>query len=324
MSLTLMLLLGASAAHATGTPAGTVIQSQATVTYVQDGNARTAVSNRLALPVHEVLDFTLAWADAADVAAYAGDLAVALTFRLQNTGNGRDTFHLTAISALAGDDFDPARAAIHFDSDGNGLFDPVRDDAYDAGVNDPELAADAELTVFLVGDVPVDATPGDRGRLKLAVGSAEGYGTPGTVVHGAGDDGTDAVIGPGGGFAEADGALQLVAAQVRLVKSATVASAVGTSLAPGEADTSSVVTYTIDVTVSGTGTARDVVVTDPIPPGTTYRPGTLLLNDTLLSDTLDADRGDVGGQAAGTITVALGDMTADTPVQRISFQVDLE
>jgi uncharacterized repeat protein (TIGR01451 family) len=314
----------ATPAGAAGTPAGTLIESQASVSWVQDGADHASVSNRLSLPVHEVLDFTLAWSDAADVPVYAADEGAALAFRLENTGNGHDVFHLTVISALAGDDFDPLAAAVHIDSNGNGVYDALLDDAYTVGVNDPELAPDEAVTIFLVGNVPADVVPGDRGTLKLAVGSALGYGTPGTVVHGAGDGGTDAVIGPGGGFAEATGVLELVAAQVRLLKSAVVAAANGRSLAAGTVDTTSVITYTIDVTVSGTGTARGVVVTDPIPPGTVYRPGTLLLNDTLLSDSLDADAGDVGGQAAGTVTVALGDLTADTPVQRISFQVGLE
>lgn len=322
--MTLMLCLPASLAEATGTPAGTLIGNQATVTYSRAGTDHSTVSNLVTLPVNEVLDFTLAWQDAAEVAVHAGQEGTALTFRLQNTGNGREDFQLTVISALSGDDFDPLSALIHLDTNGNGIYDPALDDRYTEGANDPELAADEPLTVFLVSDIPVDLVNGDRGHLKLAVGSAEGYGVPGTVVHGQGDGGTDAIIGPGGGFAEATGTLLLAAVQVNVVKSAQAISGTGQQLAAGTVDTTSVVTYSLEVSVTGSGTARAVVITDPIPPGTAYRPGTLLLNDSPLTDTTDGDAGDVSGPQEGTVTIALGDMTADTPTQRISFQVALE
>ncbi len=319
-----MACLQTSLAAAVGTPAGTLIQSQAMVSYTQAGQNMTTASNLLSLPVNEVLDFTLAWQDAAAVPVYAGDTGAALTFRLQNTGNGQETFLLTAINALAGDDFDPLNPAIHLDTNGNGYYDPLQDEIYIEGVNDPELAADQPLTVFLVGIVPPALATGDRGDLKLAVGSAEGYGVPGTVVYGQGDGGTDAIIGLAGGFADAVGTLEVAAVQVNLFKTAVVTDTAGRTLPGNEVDETGLITYTITVTVSGSGIAHDVRVTDPIPPGTVYRPGTLLLNDTPLSDAADSDAGDVADQLEGAVTIALGDMTADTPTQRISFQVTLE
>ncbi len=322
--MTLMLGLHATVAEAVGTPAGTLINSQAVVNYTQTGQDMTTVSNLLSLPVNEVLDFTLAWQDAAEVPAYAGDPNVALTFRLQNTGNGWETFLLTVISALSGDDFDPLAPEVHFDTNDNGLYDPLLDDLYTEGVNDPELAADEPLTVFLVSQVPANLATDDRGHLKLAAGSEEGYGVPGTVIHGQGDNGTDAIIGLGGGFAEATGTMRLAAVQVNLAKTAVVTSGNGQVMAAGTVDTTSIITYNIAVSVSGNGTARDVVVTDPIPLGTVYQPGTLFLNDTPITDAADSDAGDVFELMQGAVTIALGDMTADSSTQRISFQVALE
>jgi uncharacterized repeat protein (TIGR01451 family) len=324
LALALTLCLPASLAMASGTPAGVRIDSQAMVAYTQAGTSKTAVSNLVSLPVNEVLDFTLTWQDAAPVPVHAGELLATLSFQLQNTGNGEEAYHLTVISALAGDDFDPGAAAIHFDADGNGSFDPLRDTRYDPGTNDPSLAADARLTVFLVSTVPDDAISGQRGDLKVAVGSQLGYGAPGTVVHGQGDGGTDAIIGLGGGFAEITGTLQLASVEVRLVMSAAVVSGSGQELAAGTTDAEALVTYTIDVVVSGSGTARDVVVTDPFPAGTTYQPGTLRLNAVPLTDADDADAGDANARIAGTVTVALGDLTAAAAPQRISFQVALD
>ena len=259
LALTLILCLPTTVAQAVGTPAGTLINSQAVVNYTQTGQDMTTVSNLLSLPVNEVLDFTLAWQDAADVPVYPGDPTATLTYRLQNTGNGWETFLLTVISALSGDDFDPLSPAIHLDTNGNGVYDPLLDDRYTEGANDPELAADEPLTVFLVGQVPLDLATGDRGHLKLAVGSEEGYGVPGTVIHSQGDNGTDAIIGPGGGFAEATGTMRLAAVQVNLAKTAVVLSGSGQVLAAGTADTTSVITYTIAVTVTGNGTAMTAI-----------------------------------------------------------------
>ncbi len=327
-TLTLMLCLSTSLAMASGTPAGTLIDSQALVSYTQAGTAMTTASNTLSLPVNEVLDFTVAWQDATDLPVYAGDPDVALTFRLQNTGNGHETFHLTVISALSGDDFDPLVPAIYFDTNADGVFDPTRDDRYTEGINDPELAADQPLTVFLVSTVPTDLVTGDRGYLKLAVGSEEGYGVPGTVVHGQGDGNTDAIIGAAGGFAEVSGQLVLTTVQVNLSKAAEVINGLGQTMVDGTVDSTSVITYSIAVSVTGNGTAREVIITDSFPAGTKYRPGSLLLNNTPLTDAADGDVGLVQGTTAeqftGGVVIALGDMTANTPKQQISFQVTLE
>ena len=332
LAVMLTICLSEVAAQASGTPAGTVIDSQAMVNYTQTGGPRSTVSNLLSLPVHEVLDFTVVWQDAAEVPVYAGDALAALTFRLENTGNGWETFQLTIISALSGDEFDPLAAAIYLDGDGDGNFDPLADDLYIEGNNDPELAADQPLTIFLVSDVPTDTDPGDRGTLKLAVGSEEGYGVPGTVVHGQGDGGTDAIIGPNGGFAEVSGTLQLTSVQVHLVKSALVVDATGRTLPAGSVTENCLITYTIDVTVTGSGTARAVIFGDPIPGGTTYVPGTLSLNNNPMTDAADSDAGSMignpsnpgSGQSEGTITIALGDLTTNSTNQQISFQVTLD
>ncbi|MCP4291206.1 MAG: DUF11 domain-containing protein [bacterium] len=324
LAFTIILCLLPLVAMASGTAAGTFIDCQAMVTYSQAGEDLAVVSNLVSFSVNEVLDFTLVWQDASEVPVYAGETGAVLTFQLQNTGNGWETFQLSIINALSGDDFDPLSPSIYFDSNGNGIFDPLLDEIYLETGNTPELAADEPLTIFLISNVPTDLASGDRGHLKIAAGSEEGYGAPGTIVHGQGDGGTDAIIGLGGGFAEATGTLILASVQINLAKSALVTNHDGQSLAPGFVDTTSTITYTIEVTATGFGTAHEVTVTDPIPPGTVYLPGTLFLNEIPLTDAHDSDMGDAAGQMEGTITIALGDMTADTPIQQISFQVTLE
>ena len=85
--------------------------------------------------------------------------------------------------------------------------------------------------------------------------------------------------------------------------------------------TGATLTYTIDATVSGSGTATGVVITDLLPANTTYTAGTLSLNAASLTDAPDADAGDVGGTAPNTVTINLGDLTAASPVQTITFEV---
>ncbi len=320
LALTLMLCLNCTTAFALGTPAGTELISQAVMTYTQSDVDFTTPSNWSTVQVDEVLDFVVEWQDAAELPVFVGDLDEPLTFRLLNTGNGSQIFHLTGLTALAGDDFDPETLRIYLDTDTDGRFDPSRDELYVQGVNDPELVADQSLVLFLVCDMPVEAPAGAQGSCKLAVGSSLGYGAPGTVIHGAGDGGSDAVIGRSGGFGEVTGAYEVVTVSVDLEKSATVRNPDGGDLPVSGA----IITYTLRMTVTGTGTARSLVLSDPIPDHTTYIPASLTLNGSILTDTKDADPGDIDETSTSTVFVALGDVPAGASPQTITFQVRIQ
>ena len=81
--------------------------------------------------------------------------------------------------------------------------------------------------------------------------------------------------------------------------------------------------YSLVISVSGSGTATGVVVTDPIPANATYVPGTLALNSSSLTDIADGDEGDMGVTTPGGVTVALGDLAALSPIQTITFAVTI-
>ena len=85
-----------------------------------------------------------------------------------------------------------------------------------------------------------------------------------------------------------------------------------------------VVTYELAVSAEGTGTADGVVITDAIPLGTTYNPGSLALDGRPLTDAADGDAGDVGDSTPGTLTVALGDLAPNAPGTTISFSVTID
>lgn len=309
-------VLGSDRASALGTPAGTEITNQASVTWTKDATPFSGASNPTTVTVDEVVDFVLVWQDAGEVETFPGETGMALTYRLQNTGNGPETFLLTGLTALAGDDFDPSLAALHLDTDGNGLFDAGVDEIYVQGSNDPQLAADADATLFLVADIPPDVVDGQDGSCKLVVTAATGVGAPGTIVVGAGEDGTDVVIGHSTGFQESTGTFRVAAVEVSVLKSVLVAGPGGTDdPSPG-----AVLTYTITVTATGGGTARNVVVTDPVPAPAVFVSGSLRLNGVLLSDAADLDAGDYDITSPGALTVQVGDLTAASQPQIIAFQ----
>jgi uncharacterized repeat protein (TIGR01451 family) len=304
---------------AVGTLAGTDITNQATANYTVGSTNFSENSNVLTTTVAEILNVDVVWQDAGNVTVNPGDTGQALSFQVTNTGNGTDDYTLAGLSTLVGDNFDPALVGIYLDSNANGVYDSGTDAQYVPGINDPVLAADAAATVFVVNNIPGGLSDSDLGDSRLTATSNTGAGAAGTIVAGAGEGGTAAVVGTSGGDDDADGSYIVSAVTVSVVKSVSVADPFGgTEPVPG-----AVLTYTVTVTVGGTGTALGVVITDPIPADTTYNAGTLTLNAGALTDAADGDTGDVGGTTAGTVTVDLGDLNNASGLQTTTFDVTI-
>ena len=250
-----------------------------------------------------------------------GETGRALLFTVTNTGNGTETFSLAIDSALGGDDFDPVPAvpAIYFDTDGSGDLTPA-DQAYVPGGNDPVLAADAAVDIFLVNDIPGGATNGQVGFSELTATSTTGTGAPGSVVGGGGDGGVDAVIGTSGGEAADQGEYVVSDVQVTFAKIQAVADPFGgTEAVPG-----ATITYTITFDVTNGGTATGAVVNDPIPAFTTYVADTITLNGASLTDAIDGDVGEFDTSGVPAIVVRLGDVTQGDGTQTVEFQVTID
>jgi uncharacterized repeat protein (TIGR01451 family) len=304
---------------AAGTPANTTISTQATANYQIGAAAVTQTSNVLTATVAEVLDVHVTWQDGSAVAVFPQETDRILTFRITNTGNGDESFTLSASSAQGGDQFDPALSALYLDDNGNDRYDAGVDTLYVAGINDPALAPDAALTVFSLNNIPGNLNNGDIGHCQMAATANTGTGIPGNVLTGQGEGGTDAVIGGTGASAATRGTYVVSNVQISVVKSATIVD----PLNGNRPLTAAVITYRIEVQATGSGTAQAVVFNDPIPENTTYRPNSLQLNGTLLSDAADSDAGDVGSTTADSVTVFLGDLTANAPAQTIMFDVTI-
>jgi uncharacterized repeat protein (TIGR01451 family) len=291
-------------ARASKTPAGTVISNTAKATYdLPNGGSGSADSNTVSVIVDEVLDVAVASLNSADVPTSPGAPNQVLAYTLTNAGNGQEAFKLSARDNVSGDDFDPATTSIAIDANGNGVYDPGVDTVYVAGSNEPSLAPDASLTIFMLSTIPAGAANGQRGEADLIATAATGSGNPGTLFAANGTGGGDAVVGSTTATASAGGFFAVLAASVALAKSAAIADPFGgTSHIPG-----SVVTYTLVATVSGSGTLNNLVLSDAIPAGAAYQPGTLTLGGAALTDDADGDAGEV---VSGNVTVRLGNLPA--------------
>jgi uncharacterized repeat protein (TIGR01451 family) len=183
--------------------------------------------------------------------ASIGDPGTTVVFlhTLQNIGNGQDSFTVAVASQKAW------TVRLYRDINGNGSLD-----AGDTPVSGPiALAAGAVGSLLVAEDVP---------------GLASVRGMTDTVRVRAGSLFDTAV---------ADSVLDQLQ-----VRSVDIIVALTKSVDHPSATTGDVLTYAVTYAASGTGTATNFRLVDPIPVGTTYIPGTLRLNGALLTD-LPAD-----------------------------------
>ena len=294
------------------TAAGTQIKNLATVTY-QDaaGNVYSAQSNEAVVTVAQVYSATVG-VDF-DVAAAPGQ-TVYLPYVLTNTGNGTDTFDLTALDGITGNDsIDATNITIYEDVNGNGEPDagelPITSLTLPANVNNI-----ANLVVAV--EVPASATDGQTLGVTLTAQAYEG-GTASVVssvtdlTAGSGRDGLDGT----------NESLITITGDAVLV---TTKSSVH-NVAANE------ITYTVTVKNNGNTAANDVVIFDGLPENTTLvsftESGILgsnddsvtaaaALNETSLSLDLNAD-GDTNDTDEATLNLDLntdgdvGDGTID-------------
>ncbi len=312
-----VVLACAGGAHAKGTAAGTLISDKATANFTIGTQAATATSNTVTITVAQIVNVTVSWLDGSNVAVASPSTNQVLTFKVTNTGNGPDTFALGVNDSVAGGNFNPTAATQTFwvDTNGDGKFD-----AGDTQVVAPiPLNADQSATVFVLNNIPSGQADGNTGISQLLATSSFGPGAVGQVKTGAGTGGVDVVLAILNGQGTANGIYQVNGVVLTINKSSAVKDPYnGTEPVPG-----ATITYTLQVSVSGSGTAKGVTITDPLPANITYKSGTLTLNGTTLTDVKDADTGDVGGTTPNAVTVTLGDLTSASGTKTITFQVTI-
>lgn len=301
-------------AIAAGTTAGTTISNTATASYTDPGGNPVVVpSNKVDILVDELLDVTVATADPGDIIVTPGSANQVLSFTITNTGNGGEAFRLTPNAAVGGDQFDPTATSVVLDTNGNGVYDPGVDTVYTPGANDPILAPDASVRVFVLSSIPAGRNDNDRAIVELTAAATTGTGAPGTTFAGQGQGGGAAVVGATGADGVDRGRYLVQTATITFTKSATVSDPFGGSTSvPG-----SIITYTLVATISGAGTLTGAVINDPIPSGATYQPGSITLQGAALTDAADAD---AGSFTSNSVSVGLGDVTGGQ-TRTVTFRV---
>ena len=299
-------------AMAGGVPAGVLIENTASATYTANATTQTVDSNTVTLKVDEVLDVASASQESGPVSATT---TAVLRYKVTNTGNGPETFTLTANPAVTGNAFNATVTGLAIDVNGNGVFDSGIDTALTNGATSPVLAADAPLDVLVLVTIPASAAANATSKVELTATATTGTGAPGTLFAGAGVSGGDAVVGASTANAGSQATLTVNKVVVALVKSATILDPFGgTRPVP-----TAVITYSIVATVTGTGSVLGLAVNDAIPTGTTYQPGTLTLEGAALTDGADSD----GGQASPSgVAVQLGDVAAGAQ-RTVTFKVKI-
>ncbi|WOE73899.1 hypothetical protein [Alterisphingorhabdus coralli] len=174
------LTIGVSSpAFAEGTTAGTDITNQVTVNFEVGGVAQTAVDNSDTFVVDRKINLTVAASDSVTTSVSPNQQDQVTTFVVTNTSNDVLDFELGVTNQAGGaapnggtDNFDATGLQIFVDSNGNGV--------YDAGTDTEtfidELAEDASITVFVLGDIPVSQVTDDVAAVTLTATGREGAG----------------------------------------------------------------------------------------------------------------------------------------------------
>lgn len=313
-----LLLIAAQPGWAVGTAAGTTISNRATLTYVIAANPpSTAISNTVLFLVDEIIQPVLTWQDGAAVAVNSPGVNDVLTFLLTNSGNGAEAFGLTRTNGpapLPAGNYTPLNGSIGSIYLESGLLAGFQasganaDTIYVPGSNDPNLAPNASMTLYVISNTPL-VSPNARGDVRLDAASltAGAAGAlPGTALAGLGQGGGFAVVGSS--RAQANAAGSYIASGMSFAINKTVLGVLdpkGTAVVmPG-----AVMTYQIVATLSGPGTATNLVITDPMPANTAYVPGSIVVNGIAKTDAADADNAQFI-TASQTVSVSLGNVAA--------------
>lgn len=305
-----LLLILPQIGWAAGTPSGTSISNSATLTYsVGAGPTNTATSNAVSFIVDKKVNLLVTEVSGSPTSVGIGQTGAVTTFSVINLGNDPQGFALAAALAAGNpasggtppfttNDFSATGLQVFADSNGNGVYDA----GVDTATSIPTLAADASQKVFIVADIPGTAAAGQQSVVSLTATAVVPITmAPLSQTPGVDTPGVDVVFADGAGVTDATldakysayGAYLVNGVNVTLTK--TVASIVdpnGTAVVMPKA----VITYQIDVDLSGSGTADNLVITDPLPANTTYLANSISI--TCISGTY------AGGGACGVGTIS--------------------
>jgi uncharacterized repeat protein (TIGR01451 family) len=330
-------------ALAAGTLSGTSISNTATLSYSVATVAQTAIPATTTFVVDDKVNVLVAGGVITNVTP--GQNGVLTPFTVTNSGNATQGYNLVAADAASGaytvnatgitDNFDPAAGlTIYRDNDCNGAINGADAVVTTIPTLPPNAGVASTACLLVQTDIAGTQVNGDAAVVSLKattvwptplVPAEENTITPptaGAVVAATGGANTtdvDVVLADGAGVVAGDiasdgahstyGAYRVNSVNVALTK--TVSSVVdpsGTAVLMPNA----VMTYKIDVVLTGSGTADNLVITDPLPANTAY-----LAN----SITVACISGNyAGGGACGVGTIS----TPQSPVTKGDINTDAD
>lgn len=335
-------VLGSTPVLAAGTTQGTSIVNNVNVNYQVGGVAQTQQTAADTFVVDRKIIFTLAEkAPIGTTTVSPGQTAQSTTFILSNTSNDTLDFTITPSQIVGGtaahgntDAFNVTNLLVCLDT----TADAVCDSAPTATLTIDNLIADANMTILVVGDIPLGATNGQVAGVTLSAAVLDSNGLAITAatdatVNGAGTVETifadAAKAGNGGTSAARDGIdvatddYTISAAVLSVFKSSVIISD-GVSGGNFKSVPGAVVEYCISVAnAAGGATATNINISDLVPANTTYIGGSIKVNGTVtgpgagqtcaggtaVTDAADVDAGSFGTPAntvAGTLANIAG------------------
>ena len=331
-----LLALNSNAAFAAGTPANTPISNTATLAYDVNGVAQANITSPAAtFVVDNKINLTVIEKSNSPTLVTPGQLRAVTTFTVTNNGNAVQDYALTGGNVAGAptvfglvDNFNALACNTFVETNGTAGYQVGADTA--AFID--ELAPDASQDVYIVCDIPAGQVSNDQAVTELTA-TARAGGTAGlgaVLTQTAGVDNpavVDIVFAdpdtlaanasgtiprqiPRDASAFARDAYRVAAVTANVTKTATCSP---TPLNCSQAKTGTVITYQIQVDVTGSGTANNLIITDPLPSDVTYVVGTLNVAPAAVSATV----------TAGTATTDLGNVVV-TPATPKTFIITLK
>lgn len=328
-SLAATLLIAAVPAHAAGVAAGTSITNNVTVDFQVSGVNQTQRNASDTFVVDRVINLTVAEVGNVTTNVVPGQTGAAVAFTLTNTSNEVLDFALTATQLASGtaahggtDIFDVTTFGIFFDTNTNGVYNAGTDLA--ATFVD-ELAADAAVTLFLVGSVPIGQTNGQVAGVILTATAREGgvaaaQGAAITQTTGANTAAKDTVFADTAGVSDAarngahadDDDFTVVTATLGVTKSSRVISDPVNNLTNPKMIPGAVIEYCIAIANTGGAAATSIVINDPVPAQLGFVSSSILLNGTTTGATCNSDGVAGGTYSAPTVSGTIASIAAGT------------
>jgi uncharacterized repeat protein (TIGR01451 family) len=277
IALSLTLVFGSiTAVHAAVPSAGSVIGNQATASYTDgSGQSKVATSNLVETTVAKIAGVSMVSPQSKTVSVGG---TVLFQHTITNTGNGIDSFALTAADLNSGN-INFSAMALYADADQNG----VPDSGTPITVT-PNIASGASYGVIISATIPNGSTGGDSETISLsAVSSFDGAVTISN---------TDTVNVTGNAVVD-------------------VTKSLSTSTGPSPSIGS--VQVTLTYTNTGDSTATGIIFNDILPAGMTYVAGSGNWSGTgsALTDVADGDEGGINYTITGnTVTGTVGSIAS--------------